>query len=259
MSAVAAAPLRLVAFGDLEGSVWGAAMDGAEPTIVFGAGAASESAAGADHVALAAEGDHWHLSGSEFDLLVSPYEPAANADSAVRAVSPETDLQPGSGSGGDELCAITGTITVAGAEQAIDCLGTRSTDPDFDRSGLDSLRSVAGWFGPDRGLTLRALRPQRARGQEADRITATVFDPDGPIAVDEPRLSTTFASDGRPARTSLELWITVGEEQYPRRAAGEALGSGGTAQGNLVSFEVIPLRCHASGLDGAGVYLLARF
>ena len=63
MSAVAAAPLRLVAFGDLEGTVWGAAMDASEPAIVFGTAAASEAIAGAEHIQFLVEGDRWHLSG----------------------------------------------------------------------------------------------------------------------------------------------------------------------------------------------------
>ncbi len=245
MSAVAAAPLRLVAFGDLEGTVWGAAVDVSEPAIVFGTAAASEAVAGAEHIRFLVEGDRWHLSGPGFDLLVAapepPAEPAAN------------------GAGGDELCTITGIVTVSGSEQTIDCLGTRSTDPGFERDELDSLRSVAGWFGPQRGLTVRALRPRRSGGQEEDRIAATLFEPEGRIDVDEPRLSTTYASAYRPARTSLEFWIGAGEEQYARRAAAEALGEGGAAKGDRLTLQVTPLRCHAGGLEGAGVYLLARF
>jgi hypothetical protein len=260
MSAVAAAPLRLVAFGDLEGTVWGAAVDASEPAIVFGTAAASEAVAGAEHIQFLVEGDRWHLTGPGFDLLVSAPEPLADAapSASSAAAAPLAEPAP-NGIGGDELCAITGTVTVSGSEQTIDCLGTRSTDPDFERDGLDSLRSVAGWFGPHRGLTLRALRPRRGRGQEEDRIAASLFEPEGRIDVDEPRLSTTYGSADRPARTSLELWIGAGEEQYPRRAAAEALGEGGAAKGDRLSLQVTPLRCHASGLEGAGVYLLARF
>ncbi|HEY5189559.1 MAG TPA: hypothetical protein VII87_11030 [Solirubrobacteraceae bacterium] len=243
MNSAAAVPLRLVAFGDLEGSVWGAAVAAPEPAIVFGADAASESMAGRTQVQFVAEHDSWHLRGDGFDLVVSPQAPAEAA----------------AGAGTDQLCTVTGTITVAGATRAIECLGTRSVDTGFEPAGLDSLRSVASWFAPDRGLTLRALRPRRARGQEADRMAATLLDPDGPVAVDDPRLSTTYGAGERPARTSLELWITVGEDQYPRRAAGEALGTGGAAHTDGLTLEVTPLRCHANGLDGAGVYLLARF
>ncbi|MGH2866507.1 MAG: hypothetical protein ACRDNK_02920, partial [Solirubrobacteraceae bacterium] len=262
-------------FGDLVGTVWGAAMDAGEPAIVFGTSAASEAVAGPEHVHFLVEGDRWHLTGSGFDLMVSAPEPLADAppppDSAPLADAPPlADTAPlagatspvgaePNGAGGDELCAVTGIVTVSGSEQTIDCLGTRTTDPDFELDGLDSLRSVAGWFGPHRGVTLRALRPRPGRDQGEDRIAATLFEPEGPIDVDEPRLSTTYVSTDRPARASLELWIGAGEEQYPRRAAGEALGEGGAAKGDLVTFGVTPLRCHASGLEGAGVYLLARF
>ncbi|MGB9185061.1 MAG: hypothetical protein WCB67_13450 [Solirubrobacteraceae bacterium] len=269
MSLVAATPLRLVAFGDLQGMVWGAAVDAGEPAIVFGTPVASEAVAGAEHIQFRVEGDRWHLTGPGFDLLVSAPEPLADAASGAE-VTPPADSAPSalatppaapgpSATGDDELCAITGTVTVSGSEQTIECLGTRSTDPDFERDGLDSLRSVAGWFGPHRGVTLRALRPQRSRGQEGDRVSASLFEPEGRIEVDEPRLSTTYAAADRPVRTSLELWIGAGEEQYPRRAAAEALGAGGAAKSDNLSLQVTPLRCHAGGLEGAGVYLVARF
>jgi hypothetical protein len=269
MSLVAATPLRLVAFGDLEGTVWGAAVDASEPAIVFGTAAASEAAAGAEHIQFLIEGDRWHLTGPGFDLLVSAPEPLADAAPAAEVTPPAESApsalaappaEPGpSATGNDELCAIAGTVTVSGSEQTIACLGTRSTDPDFERDGLDSLRSVAGWFGSYRGLTLRALRPRRGRGQEEDRIAASLFEPEGRIEVDEPRLSTTYASADRPVRTGLELWIGAGEEQYPRRVAAEALGEGGAVKGDHLSLQVTPLRCHAGGLEGAGVYLVARF
>ncbi|MGI9185558.1 MAG: hypothetical protein ACR2GZ_11470 [Solirubrobacteraceae bacterium] len=258
-----------MAFGDLEGTVWGAAMDASERAIVFGTSAASEAVAGAEHIQFLVDGDRWHLTGPGFDLLVCAPEPVADAATPADAAPPADAATPAdaappagaapNGAGGDQLCAITGTITVSGSEQTVDCLGTRSTDPEFELDGLDSLRSVAGWFGPHRGLNLRALRPRGGRGQEEDRIAATVFEPEGRIDVDDPRLSTTYAAADRPARTTLELWIGAGEEQYPRRAAAEALGEGAAARGDRVSLQVTPLRCHSGGLEGAGVYVLARF
>ena len=139
MSTVAAAPLRLVAFGDVEGSVWGAAMDAGEPAIVFGAASGERSRAGARAQLASVEGDRWHLTRTGFDLwsahpaaraatraTADTADPAAGLDEAARRPAPAP---------GDELCAITGTITVAGSEHAIDCPGTRSTDPDFERDG----------------------------------------------------------------------------------------------------------------------------
>ena len=73
----------------------------------------------------------------------------------------------------------------------------------------------------------------------------------------DPRLSTTYDGDGHPTRATLELWITQGEREFPRRAAGEASGPAVAVAGDDATLLVQPLRCHARGSDGAGVYLLA--
>lgn len=116
-----------------------------------------------------------------------------------------------------------------------------------------------GWFEDGQALALLAVRPQGRGAQEDERLTATVFDPEGPLSSEEPRLSTTYDSEGLPARAGLELWIGDGEEQYPRRAAAEASGPGARLDVDGVALQARPFRCHSRGLDGPGVYLLARF
>jgi hypothetical protein len=153
------------------------------------------------------------------------------------------------------LCQVTGTL----AGRDLQCPGTFISSPGLKRGRLDSARAVAGWFGSDHGLELLALRPAGERGHDADTVAATVFEPDGWITVDDPRISTTFHPDDRPARASLELWIGDGEEQYPKRAAAEASDDPAVVNGEGVSLQVTPLRCHTGGLDGAGVYVVARF
>ncbi len=97
----------------------------------------------------------------------------------------------------------------------MNCPGTRSIEAADDPLG--SLRSVAGWFGPELAVSLRALRAPRSAGHQADRIRATLFGAEGTRRVDEPRLSTTLRADELPARTSLELWVGEGDDLYPRR------------------------------------------
>ncbi len=109
--------------------------------------------------------------------------------------------------GAGELCQVEGTLTVADARRDVRCLGTYGASESPRNKRLESVRGVSGWFAPDRGVALLALRPDSGKGHESDLIAATVFEPEGWIAVDEPRLSTTFVADGRPARASLELWI----------------------------------------------------
>ena len=84
---------------------------------------------------------------------------------------------------------------------------------------------------PRTGLSVVALRPRKARGQDADVVSAVALEPEGQLAIEDPRLSTTYAGDGRPLRVGLELWVSAGdddEEQYPRRASGETLGVAAT-------------------------------
>jgi hypothetical protein len=239
MSATAVATLRVVSFGDLEGRVWGGVLDtGSGPAFVFG-GADGEHCAAPGTGALTGDGDDWRLTGDGVDLTVTPDEPAAPSDDS------------------DVLCTVTGTISAGGTSVPVSCPGTRSIAPGDEPLG--SLRSVTGWFGSELAISLHALRAPRSTGHEADRVRATLFGAEGMRPVDEPRLSTTLAADDLPARASLELWVGEGDDLYPRRAAGEARGPAVRLSSPGLELAGVPLICHASGLTGVGVYLLARF
>lgn len=245
MTAGARLPLRVVSFGDLEGRVWGAAIDAGQPAIVFGTPDGSGSAVGTAEVELTDNSTGWSVAGDGFELHIAP---------AIDERAQDTPM-----AGGGELCRVEGTLQVAETRRPVQCVGTRNAAPGGSPERLHSVRGLSGWFASDHALNLLALRPARANGNESDVIAATLFEPDGWVAVDEPRLSTTFRADGRPSRANLELWIADGEEQYPRRAAAEASGAGARVEGDDVRLEVTPLRCHTGGLDGAGVYVLALF
>jgi hypothetical protein len=242
MTASSESGLRIVSFGDLGGGVWGTAVDAGQPAVVFGDGSATGAG---EAVELSAGDGHWELTGDCIDLQIGPTEPAGDGV-AVRPAR-------------DELCRARGRLVLDGAETTVDCPATRSVSRVLDRGELDSIRGIWGWFEDGQALSLLALRPRGGSGQDDDRLTATLFDSEGPIEVDEPRLSTTYTDDGRPSRASLELWVGEGEDQYPRRAAAEAIGSGAGVSATGLSLHVSPLRCHSRGLDGPGVYLLARF
>ncbi|MGI8507456.1 MAG: hypothetical protein ACR2MK_11775 [Solirubrobacteraceae bacterium] len=252
MTATELSRLRVVAFGDPAAGIWAAVIDAGEPAIVFATPEGTGSASGPDAVRLTDEGHSWRLAGEGFELLITPAREAGGARDGEPA--------EGDSSGpGDSLCQVQGTLSVAGAERAVNCVGTRTSTDGLDLVRLDSLRVLSGWFDSDRGLVLLSFRPVGSAAQERDLLTATVFEPEGPILVAEPRLSTTYSSHDTPSRASLELWIGDGEEQYPRRAAAEALGAEVGVDGDRMRLRATPLRCHTAGLDGAGVYLLARF
>jgi hypothetical protein len=243
------APFRLVSFGDLDGDLWGSAIDGELRFLVVGMPAGQNHWLGRDSIEWAVAGERWTLAAAGLELAIDPGD---------RPAEPTA----GDGGGGarfDQLCHVSGRITIDGVEHEIDCQGTRtSRDQGLDLHGLDSLRDVRAWFGAGEGLTLLSLRPRGAADHSRDVATAAVFAPEGWLAVAEPRLSTSYTSDGTPARVGLELWLEDGEEHYPRRAGGEVAGPAFDLQADGLEVRVAPLRCHSHGRQGAGVYLLAR-
>jgi hypothetical protein len=251
MTSTVASSLRSLAFGDVEGTIWGGALDAGTPAIVFGAPGGTGSASGPTALDWSEEGRGWRLSGDGFELHVKPggeaLPAAADGDSSAGVT------------GFEELCRVEGVVSIGAAEHAVDCVGTRSVVDGIDVRALESIRAVSGWFADDQALALLAFRARRSTDHEADLIAATLFDPDGWLPVQDPRLSTTYADSGLPARANLELWIGEGENGFPRRAAAEAAGAGAGVNADSFDLLVAPLHCHSRGLEGAGVYVLATF
>jgi hypothetical protein len=245
LTAGATGPLRTLAFGPLGAGPWAAAWSGPEFSLLLG-GVPPGSAIADAAVALEGEGtsEDWKLRGDGLELMIAPQaEP-------VRFVQ-DGDFE--------QLCRVSGHVTVFGHEHPVSCLGRRATRSALDIAGCESIRDVAAWFEPDDGIGLIAFRPRRSRGQDRDLITAAVLDPAGAAVVDDPRLSTTYDEHGAPVRAGMELWMDGDESaQYPRRAAGEAVGAGVEVDVEGLTIRAELLRWHSRGREGAGVYLLAR-
>ncbi len=245
MSSTPPPRFRTVSFGELDGGRWGTALDAGLPAMVYAADGVTGSAAGPHALHWSEEGDgDWRLNGDGLELLVT-------------ASTEGPEAVPGDGIV-DQLCRVSGALMINGTEHAVDCAATRSAGGGIDPQRLGSVRGVCAWFDGAHAVSLLAFRPRDSAGQEGEKLTATVFEPEGVIRVDEARLSTTYAADGHPTRASLELWIGEGEEQFPRRAAAEALGVSGELDAGGMQLSVTALRCHSRGLDGVGVYTLAR-
>src|ERR1700753_812557 len=127
MSLVRKAPrsaivVRAVAFGNPDGSVWGAGLDAGVPAVV------ATGVAGPVAVALAwnADGAEWELSGDRVALTVSPVSepqpPAPGDGPRGRAAGAAASAPEPAWSGRQELCRVTGTVD--GAE--IDSVGART-------------------------------------------------------------------------------------------------------------------------------------
>ena len=246
--------LRTVAFGDLEGTVWGAGWfaGGAGPAVAMFGGADGPAALVADRAPADqdVEGD-WRLEGAG-SLVIAP---AAGAV-AVRAPQDEEIT------GYEQLCRVTGRLVLAGEERDVDCPGVRTWFPGpIDLERYESIRSVSTWFEPGEAMALTAFRARKAKHHDGDAIAAAVIGPESSSPVEDPRLSTTYEADGWPVRAGLELWLPSADESepaYPRRASGEAAGTRGEAQSAGLELRAEPFRWHSRGRDGAGMYILAR-
>jgi hypothetical protein len=244
---VAPAPaLRIVTFAALDGGPWGAVWCAPDPLAVLGAAPprTAGTLAGASLGGLD-DRDDWHLVSAGVELTITgqaePIHGGGNDD------------------GFDQLCRVRGRAAFDGAEVAVDCLGRRGARVSLEPSRYDSIRDVSGWFEPDEGFALTALRPRRARGHGKDVIVAAVLDATAGKAVADPRLSTTYNGAGIPSRAGLELWLDDDErEQFPRRAAGESVGVGTAVHDRTSELRAELMHWHARGRDGSGVYLLAR-
>lgn len=188
---------------------------------------------------------------SGFELRFEALVPPAEVDAG------EPIARAGGMVGYEQLCRVSGTVRAGGAERSIDCLGQRSHvwgEPDWER--IEETRSVAAWMDDGTAVTLTAVRPRAAKGQDGDAVWAALLDPAGSLHVDEPRLSTTFDGDGRQRRAGLELWVGD-EDGYPRRAAGEVL-CGSTFDLGQLRLDCSFFVWHMEGRDGVGRYDLVR-
>lgn len=162
----------------------------------------------------------------------------------------------------DQLCRVSGTLVIEGQPREVSCLGWRSArSPAVLASDLDSLRQVAAWLGPEDGFALLALRSARAKGQDADTVSAAMFEASDAKTIVDPRLSTTYAESGDPCRAGVELWLQAGddpEQHYPRRAVGQATQPPSRWTVDGFTIEALPFHWHVSGQEGPGIYLLGQ-
>jgi hypothetical protein len=245
--------LRSLAFGDLAWTVWGAAWipsgDGSALATVGGDGVAP--VVSSLRFSVAEDGGEWRLEGAGFALTASP------AGEMVDVQDQEEGIV-----GFDQLCRVTGRFEQGGGEHEVDCLGLRSSrSGGFDLAKLESVRAVSTWFEPDEGFSLIAFRGRKAKHHDSDVVTATVLGPEPSAPVEDPRLSTTYDAGGWPVRAGVELWLAAegeDEQQFPRRASGEAAGARTEAAAGELDLRAEPFRWHSRGREGAGMYILAR-
>ncbi len=268
---VARAGLSIDADGVAQASGLGLLFAGAEPVSARAAGGiaaaslawdavdaggvttAVEEPLGAWRVTYVAEDER-----SSFDLsFTAASEPAFVAlDSPVGAL--------GGMQGYEQLCRVSGTVRARGGDRAIECVGQRGHSwgsPDWERLSL--VRTVSAWADADYAVSLSAIRGTKAKHHDEEVLNAVLFAPlgeeaDGLVAarpIAEPRISTTYDSDGRQRRATLELFED--EESWARRVTGE-VQCGTTLDLGRLRLDCAFFHWTMDGRSGVGRYDILR-
>jgi hypothetical protein len=165
--------------------------------------------------------------------------------------------------GYDQLVKVTGRVTIGGAERTFSGRGQRGHSwgaPDWDKLRL--ARTLGVWLEGDSGITLTAVRAAKAASHADEAIHAVVLGRDGEtdepvsVVVADPRISTTYDSDGRQRHAGLELYETD-DTPYARRVAGE-VACGTTLDLGRLRLDTAFFTWRMEGRTGVGRYDVLR-
>jgi hypothetical protein len=266
-----------VAFGDPRAEVYGLGRVGLIPGSSPAASGLGLLFAGTDAVAVRAEGGvavdqpAWEAA-SAGGVRTSVLEPLRRwrasfegaFDVELEALSPPAVLEPGAPAaraggmeGYEQLCRVRGEVVVGGERRRVDCLGQRGHSwgrPDWSKLRL--ARAVSAWLDDATAITATAVRPGSAKHHDDEALAAYVVQGGQPVAVAEPRLSTTYDGEGRQRHAGLELWLEP-EGGYAHRAAGEVV-CGTTLDLGRLRLDAAFFRWRMGGRTGVGRYDIVR-
>jgi hypothetical protein len=167
--------------------------------------------------------------------------------------------------GYDQLVSVNGTVVVDGATRRFTGRGQRGHSwgaPDWDK--LTLARTLGVWMEDGRGVTMTSVRPVKATSHADEAMHAVLLAPSGengdgaavPVVVADPRLSTTYDSEGRQQHAGLELYVGE-DDDYARRAAGE-VACGTTLDLGRLRLDCAFFTWRMEGRSGVGRYDVLR-
>ncbi len=176
------------------------------------------------------------------------------------AASPPAGHAPVGGMAGyEQLCRVTGQVTLAGGEvRTVTGAGQRGHGwglPDWRRLG--AVHTVSAWLDDDHGVALTSARAAGGKGHDGDERWGALLTGDGTIELADPRVSTTYDGEGRQRRVGLELWVDEAEGTHPHRAAGTLLCGSSLELGQL-RLDCAFMRWTMEGGVGVGRYDVLR-
>jgi hypothetical protein len=245
---------------------------GREPVAVRAAGGLEVSGDGWDGVAAAGVSTQVLEPLRVWSVAFASEDGAAGFELEFRAVSEPAELEAGSPAadaggmvGYEQLCRVEGVVRARGGDRRISCLGQRGHSwgaPDWDRMAL--VRTVSAWMSEADGASLTAVRGVKAKEHADEALGAVLFRRaedaaegalTGVVGVVEPRLSTTYDSESRQRRATLELFED--DDSGAWRYGGE-VRCGTTLDLGRLRLDTSFFVWHAGGRPGIGRYDVLR-
>jgi hypothetical protein len=240
-----------VAFGDRSAGLYGVARTSATAEDASAMGilfSGTEAVAvRTDGVSIEADGDEpWRATfDGAFELELEPL--AGAAEVAVAGIE-----------GFEQLCRVRGTVDAGGKQRSVECLGQRGRSRGrADWSKLALARTVSAWLDDETAVTISAVRDKSSKHHADEAVAAHLVLGGTPLAVADPRISTTYDGEGRQVHAGLELWVGAGEDEYPHRAAGEMV-CGTTLDLGSLRLDCAFFEWHMEGRTGVGRYDVLR-
>ncbi len=157
--------------------------------------------------------------------------------------------------GGTFVCPCGATGIVGSSH--FDGLAMLSRAPADSEPGFALERSLAILFDPQLTFALSAGRRQGADGHGEEQLAAVAFrgEPLEPVAIEKPRLSSTYDAESQLTHAGLELWESE-ESEFALRIGGEALAHGELRDPDGALTRVSFIAWHHDGRHGLGSYAI---